>query len=160
MRLSSNQVLEIFLSSESTAMLGLSYSVSESTIRAIKRKKSHADITGQLSLFPGRPLQSNRLILTDSQVLEIYKFSGTIAQLRAYFGISKRVATNIKFGHTYRSITRDLGVPGELRLHSLTWDDVCTIRASTLESSILAQLFFVTRGTINNIRSGRTRAFK
>lgn len=159
MKLTKSQVDEIFLSDKPTAALAQEYGVSTFTIRAIKRGRIHGDITGQYELLPTQP-KTHRKILSDNLVRAIYEFSGTVRSLKLLFGVSKNVANNIKFGYTYKSITENLGVPGELRLHSLTWDDVCTIRASNLETKVLASLFGVSVGTINNIRSGRTRQFK
>lgn len=159
MKLNETQVIEIFLSEETTALLAAIYGVSTFTIRAIKRGHTRGDITGQLSFLPVQP-KSRRPILSDEMVKGIFRYTGSLKTLKSLYGVSKSVANNIKFRHTYQSITEGLGDPGELRIHSLTWDDVCTIRASSLQSSVLADLFFVSPATINNIRAGRTRQFK
>jgi len=159
MKLTDDQIVEIYLSSDPTAKLAADYGVSTFTIRSVKKGRTRGDITGQYLMFPVQP-RSHRKILTDDMVKEIYEFTGTLAQLNAIYGISKSVANNIKFGRTYASVTAQLGPPGELRLHSLTWDDVCTIRASTMETKLLASLFNVSESTVRNIRAGRTRQFK
>jgi len=159
MRLKSDQIIQIYLSNLSTMELAMTYGVSTNTIRSIKRKRSHIDITGQLQLFPGRP-KGNRHILDDQTVLDIYEATGTTRWFKEQFGVSKSVVQNIKFGRTYQAVTEGLGVPGEIRVHSLTWDDVCTIRASRLPTQTLVELFGVSAGTINNIKTGRTRSFK
>lgn len=159
MRLTPTQVFEIFVSEEKTVLLAAAYGVSESTIRSIKRRRSHPDQTGQFSLLPGRS-RCNRHILDDATVEAIYYFSGSIKELKARFGVSKIVANNIKFGLTYKEVTEGLGFPGELKIHNLSWDDVCTIRSTVMDSASLAEIFGVSKGTINNIRSGRTRRMK
>jgi hypothetical protein len=160
MKLTTQEILDIFFAPESTAILAAVFGVSENTVRSIKRRRSHANITGQLSFFPGKA-KSNRHILDDTTVCEIYQFSGSIKQLKKRFGISKAVANNIKFRYTYREVTESINeLPGEIKLHKLSWDDVCTIRASNVETEVLAEIFNVSKSTINNIRSGRTRLLK
>lgn len=159
MKLTPEQVFEIFISDELTSLLAVRHGVSTSTVRAIKRRRSHPGVTGQYELIPGRS-RSNRYVLDDKTVREIYLASGTPKWFKSKFGVSKRVVSNIKFRQTYLGVTEDLGIPGEIQLYSLTWDDVCTIRASSLHTTELSQMFGVTRETINNIKSGRTRRMK
>lgn len=157
--LSRLDVEHIFQSTMSTVQLAAMYQVSTNTIRSIKRRKSHMDWTKHF-LVPGVPAQTNRKILDDSTVWAIYKFEGNTRELKQKFGVSKRVAMNIKFKITYASVTEGLGFPGEMKVHKLSWDDVCTIRASNLNTQILADLFGVSSSTVNNIIAGRTRNLK
>lgn len=157
--LSRPDVEQIFQSTMSTAWLAKAYRVSTNTIRSIKRRRTHSEWTKHI-LAPGVAPNTNRKVLDDATVWAIYKFTGNTKDLKQQFGISKKVAMNIKFQITYSSITQGLGPPGELKVHKLTWDDVCTIRASNLGSSVLAELFGVSTGTVNNIISGRTRNLK
>ncbi len=154
-----SDVEKIFESSLSTTVLAQTYGVSTNTIRSIKRRRSHTQWTSHL-LVPGIARKSNRHILDDETVWAIYKFTGNTKDLKYRFGISKKVAMNIKFQITYSSVTQGLGPPGELKVHKLTWDDVCTIRASNLGSAVLAGLFGVSTSTVNNIIAGRTRTLK
>ena len=156
--LSQTDVEHIFQSTMTTLQLSSMYGVSTNTIRSIKRRRTHTSITDKFALV-GKA-NSNRAILPDQVVREIFLFSGNSIQLKSKFGVSKKVAMNIKFGYTYSSVTSSLGYPGEIRVHKLTWDDVCTIRASSMSAQILSELFDVSVGTINNIRTGRTRKFK
>lgn len=160
MKLTEYEIAMIFITEEPTRVLAAKYKVSTHTIRNIKRRRVHTDVTGQYSLFPKSKRQGNRHILPDEDVLYIYRYAGSLSRLKLKYGISKRVAMNIKFRHTYVGVTENEGPPGELRVHKLTWDDVCSIRGSLLESSVLAELFGVTKSTINNIRAGRTRKLK
>lgn len=163
-KLSEQQVIEIFSSSESTSIIAAIYGVSTNTVRSIKRRHTYREITQQRELFPNpQRVKTKKPILDDETVIEIYKFSGSISALKQNFGVSKKVAQNIKFGFTYRSITEEIRntcPPGEIKLHSLTWDDVCAIRASSLSQSILASLFNVSNTTISNIKLEKTRKFK
>lgn len=160
MKLSTQDVLDIFDSPESTEMLALAYDVSTNTIRSIKRRRSHRHITTQIETSAGKS-RGNRHILDDQTVRRIYHFSGTIKELKNTFGVSKSVANNIKFRYTYREVTEGInGAPGELKLHKLSWDDVCSIRAVTVPSDVVALMYGVSVGTINNIRNGRTRVLK
>ena len=160
-KLTQGEVIEIFTSTQSTSMLSALYSVSTNTIRSIKRRRSYIGITQRYDLLPTVPkLSSKKPILDDHTIQEIFYFSGTIRELKDRFGISKKVANNIKFGITYSSVTVEFDNPGELKIHSLSWDDVCSIRASSLSSFTLSLLFKVSVSTIANIKAGRTRKFK
>lgn len=149
----------IFQSTMTTSQLAHAYSVSSNTIRSIKRRRTYTAYTSKF-LVAGSPKLTNRKILDDATVWAIYKFEGNTLQLKQKFGVSKRVAMNIKFKLTYSSVTEGIGYPGEMKVHKLSWDDVCTIRASNLASSVLAELFGVSVGTVNNIMAGRTRKLK
>lgn len=157
--LSDKQVEDIFLSEDKTADIAARHGISTNSVRAIKRRETHQDVT-RLFPQPGRHMSTNRPILDDATVRAIYEFTGNPQELKAKFGISKRVAMNIKFRITYSGHSGITGLPGEIKLYKLTWDDVCTIRASSLSSAVLAELFGVSKSTINNIRSGRTRTLK
>jgi hypothetical protein len=163
-KLSEQQVIEIFLSEEPTSIIAAVYGLSTNSVRSIKRRHTYQEITQQRELFPSvQKVKTRKPILDDDTVIAIYKFTGSISKLKEKFGVSKKVAQNIKFGFTYRSITeeiRNIRPPGEIKLHSLTWDDVCAIRASSLSQSILASLFNVSNTTISNIKLEKTRKFK
>ena len=159
MRLDHQKITDIFLSDKPTAELAEQYGVSTNTIRGIKRQRTHGNVTGQLNLLP-TPTRSRRHILSDQTVRDIYNFTGSVAELKEKFGVSKQVATNIKFRLTYESVTEFLGDPGEIIIHGLTWDNVCAIRASSLPVFHIASIFRVSEGTVRNIQQGRTRRFK
>lgn len=156
--LSQRQVEEIYVSPLRTSILAAIYGVSTHTIRAIKRQQTHASVTA--GLVRGEYTRGNRRILDDATVIEIYKFSGTPKELFEKYRVSKKVAMNIKFGFTYSSVTAGLGFPGEFRLHKLTWDDVCSIRAVNGHTGWLSDTFGVSESTIRNIIAGRTRTLK
>lgn len=157
MRLTESQIIDIYISERPTEALAREFAVSTHTVCSIKRGHSHARITEKL--VPGRA-PSTRHLLSDRTVREIYELSGTISEFHMRFGVSKRVVENIKFKQTYTAQTEGLGDPGEIILHSLAWDDICDIRASSESVNELAKFYGVTRKTIYNILSGTTRSLK
>jgi IS30 family transposase len=159
-RLTDSQVLFAYVADLPTSEIATILNVSTHTIRGIKRGTYHNGLVRSVTAGPPGKAKSRRHILSQDDILFIYRFSGTLRDLKQAVGVSKRVAMNIKFRQTYSRVTANEGAPGELRIHKLTWDDVCAIRGSSLSSSVLSQLFFVTVGTINNIKAGRTRALK
>lgn len=98
--------------------------------------------------------------LPSSIVEQIYKFSGTLSEIQDKFGCSARVAKRIKLGETYFELTQFFESPGEIRLHQLTWDDICDIRASDESAPFVAKQFGITKETVYNIRNGKTRKYK
>lgn len=98
--------------------------------------------------------------LDNDTVMKIYYFSGTAAEIQEKFGCSLRVARRIKFGQTYGDVTQYLDDPGEIRLHSLTWDDVCEIRASDQPASYFCKKYGITKETVYNIRNEKTRKYQ
>lgn len=157
MKLTESQIIDIYVSESPTEALARKHGVSTHTVCAIKRGHAHGRLT--TNLVPGRA-PSTRHILSDQTVKEIYLFSGTISEFHMRWGVSKRVVENIKFKQTYTAQTENLGMPGEIVIHSLAWDDVCDIRASSDSVNELAEFYGVSRKTIYNILSGTTRSLK
>lgn len=93
-------------------------------------------------------------------VKDIYFFTGTAQEITEKFKVSVRVAKRIKYGQTYIDVTYPFGTAGEIKIHKLTWDDVCEIRASDLPSKDLANKFKITKESIYNIKNGKTRKYK
>lgn len=98
--------------------------------------------------------------LDKDTVKQLYYFSGTAAEIKEKFGCSVRVAKRIKFGQTYEEITQFFDSPGEIKLHKLTWDDVCDIRGSDYPASHYCQKYGITKETVYNIRNGKTRKYQ
>src|SRR6218665_1341035 len=104
-KLDKNQVIEIYLSTQSTKNIASVFQISATTVNDIKGKRIYKEYFNTIVDDPGRPLDSRKNTMTDEKVKEVYYFSGSPDEIKTRFGCSVRVARNIKFGVTYQHIT-------------------------------------------------------
>lgn len=155
-----SDVRDIFLSCDKTTTLAKKYSVSTSTIKDIKRQTYYKNITDNLGP-PGYHQTLRRIPINDETVKDIFYFSGTAKDFKTKFNCSLQVARNIKFGVTYQKITAALpGEAGEIKIHKLTWDDICDIRESDEPIKNIAEQYGITKETVYNIRNEKTRKYQ
>lgn len=98
--------------------------------------------------------------LSNKIVSDVYFFTGTVQEINKKFGVSARVAKRIKYGQTYTDITFSFGEAGEIKIHKLTWDNICDIRSSDESASNIAKKYGITKETVYNIKNGKTRKYK
>lgn len=154
-----DQVIEIYYSTDKTADIATKFQVSTGTIKDIKRKTYYRSITENFGP-PGYHSSLKRIPLSDDIIKEIYYFSGTAKDFKEKFNCSVSVARNIKFGKTYSRVTLPLiGEAGEIKIHNLTWDEICEIRSSDDSCAKLGKQYKVHPETIRNIRNGKTRNY-
>jgi hypothetical protein len=158
-KLTKNDVIDIFKSDLASKDIANRFDISITTVNDIKSRKNYKSFTVGIGQ-PGQPKNTKKRILTSDVVEQIYYFSGSAQEIKNKFGCSIKVARNIKFGRTYQAITANLGVAGEIRIYSLTWEDICDIRSSDDAVPNLAKHYKVTAETIRNIQAGKTRKYQ
>ena len=159
-KLTCQQVLEIYRSEQAISEIVEYYSISASQVLSIKRRKSYIDILDDVQEPAGRDPNSSRVYLTDQQVRDVFLYTGSVKDFKEVFGISIQIARSIKNRLRYKDVTCDLGDPGEIKLHKLTWDDVVNIRQSLKSEAELAKQYGVHPETVINIKLRKTRRFK
>lgn len=159
-RLTIEQVIEIYRSTESKEILTRIYNISNGIINGIKGKRYYRSITDTLDELAGKCKGDKKIPLSKEVIEDIYYFEGTVKELKEQFGVSVTLARNIKTGHTYKNITKNLGNPGGIKLHGLTWNDVVEIRKSSESNKILSNYYGVSPNTISSIRNMKTRLYR
>lgn len=112
------------------------YNVSEGTVSTIKNKKTHKEITDKIKVVEKPNISrkgenQNHAILTEKQVIEIYKtaHSGTMSMPRIAkkYGVSRDTIFDIKNGRSWKHLTKDIECEKIVRVKLLTEQEVIEI---------------------------------
>lgn len=107
-KLTNDQIIDIFLSTESQPFLAEKYGVNQNYISRIQSRVRAARITKHLE-SPIRKLHSE--ILTPEQVLSIFNSIKEQKQIAVDYGVSPMAVSSIKRGRTWREVTGKTFVP-------------------------------------------------
>ncbi len=157
-KLTEEQVLEVYFSTESTNKLAEKYNLSNSQISSIKRKRSYRDILMHIPEKPGHAVNSRRIPLSDDSVRCIFFDEGDAKYFRKKYKVGIAVVRNIKDRKTYKAITKRLTHPGQIKLYRLGPSEIFAIKNSQKTNDELAKTYGVHRETVRNIKNGITRA--
>lgn len=159
-KLTEEQVIEIYHSTETVSEMVKKYSVSDTQINGIKRKKYYSDITNDIKVLPGiSKSKCPRQILPPDIVREIYLTEETYSFFNEKYNVSPAVVKRIKERKSNKNATKNLGPAGHVKKYNLSNDDISEIRQSNMTIKDLSKKFNVTEETIKNIISGKTRKF-
>ena len=159
-KLTDEQVILIYYSSDTAHQIQQQYNVGNDTIYGIKNQRYYRNITKYITELPGTCSGSNGRFIPNEIIVAIFLFSGTAKEYKDKFNVGIQVVKNIKFRYTYKNITQHLSDFGEIRVNKLTWNEVCSIRASDLSTKSLAEQYNISGETVRNIQSNKTRTFK
>jgi len=150
MKLTKEQIIEIYYSSKSSKILEEEYKVSNSTILSIKRKKSHKNILKNVTDSPG--YSSRRIPLSDEIIIDIFESSLTFKEYYEKYHISPQVVKNIKNRKSYKNITKNLKC-GEIRKYGLTNSEREEIMTSDLPPRELIKKFKISYETVRVLKN-------
>ena len=159
-KLTEEQVVEIYHSTESAIDLAKKHGVNTGQINGVKRKKYYKNVTDDITVLPGiSSSKVPRQILPPDIVKEIYLLEESYTYFKEKYNISYQVVRRIKQGKSNKNASKDLGPAGHVKKHNLTNSDIAEIRQSKLTLDALADKFSVHRETIRNIISGKSHQF-
>lgn len=158
-KLTEAQVLEIYHAEDTSESLVKKYKISKNQIHAIKRKRQYRDIVANIAALPGKVggKHKTRTIYPDDIVEKIFSKEGNYDYFREQFGATRNVVLNIKRRKSFKSITVNLGNPGQVVRYKFTNDDLTDIRESVGSTGQLAEKYNVCDKTIQRIRNGIAR---
>lgn len=155
-------VIDVYLSNDSSINLSKKYNISIGAIRGIKRGEYYVKITKNLG-SPGLCISKNgckRRILTHIEIQEIFISSLTIQEYFEKFNIKTNSIKVIKERKKYKKLTKELGEPGKIiyqASYKLSNDDIKEIQKYDLTEQQLSKKYNISTGTIQYWRSKRKR---
>lgn len=158
-KLTAEQVIEIYHSTEKTADVAKKYNVGCGQVTSIKRKMSYKKPLAEITEPPGVHPSCRRVPLSKETIIAIFLDTATPTEFKQKYNVGVSVVRRIKNRQTYRSVTKNLQGPGQIIIHKLSPEDVFTIRNSKEKTEPLAKKYGVHKETIRNIKSARTRRF-
>lgn len=159
-KLTEEQVIEIYHSTNSCRALSKQFGVGTGQINGIKKKRYYSNVTESINVLPGvMKSKCPRQILPIDIVKKIYLEEGTYRYFKERYNVNYAVVRRIKEGKSNKTITKELGPAGHVKKHNLTNTDISEIRQSKLSLNDLAEKFGVHRETIRNIISGKSHRF-
>lgn len=157
-KLTNEQVLEIYMSSDKTANLSVKYGISGQQIIHIKRRKSYKKVLENIIEPPGVHPSCKRIPLSDEKIISIFLDTGSPSYFKERYDVGVSVVRRIKNRQIYKTITRRLENPGQIILYNLSPDAVFEIRNSKKDQNEeLIKKYGVNIETLRNIRLAKTR---
>ena len=140
-KLNEQQVVEIYHAIKSIKELAVLYNISQTQILFIKNKKSYKNITKDINELPGASVGKTltRVIIPADIVKKIFLDSGTFEYFAKKYKTTNVTLKSIKSKKTYKSITENLGEPGEIITYKLSNTDINNIKQSNLSLTELAK---------------------
>jgi len=160
-KLSSEQVIEVYHSTESYKLLSEKYSVGTYQIISIKRKLTYKNVTRDILDLPGFYTEgkTTRLPLPIEFIEKIFYDSGDYAYFWEKYKATERVVQSIKNKKSFRKITSGFGTPGQVRRYGMTRDEVEAVYNATGTNRDVALRFGIHYNTVRNIKGKNSRAF-
>lgn len=160
-KFTNEQALEIYHSSEDLDTLSERFNCSRYNIITIKRKIYYRNVTENIKELPGFPenQKSTPFPIPIDLIPEIFYDTGGYDYFWEKYRATNNVVRGIKSKKAFKSITRKLGIPGQVKRYGLTQqmvDDVYNAKGTNKE---IAERFNIHYNTVRNIKSKYSRAF-
>jgi len=160
-KLSAEQVIEIYYSTESYKSLSCIFGVGTYQIISIKRKLTYKNVTKDIYDLPGFYTEgkTTRLPLPVEFIEKIFYDSGDYNYFWEKYKATERVVQGIKNKKSFKKITSKLGIPGQVKRYGMTRDEVEAVYNSTGTNREVAAKFGIHYNTVRNIKGKNSRAF-
>jgi hypothetical protein len=160
-KLSAEQVIEIYYSTESYTSLSEGFNVGTYQIISIKRKLTYKNILNGIIDMPGFYTEgkTTRLPLPIDFIEKIFYDTGDYDYFWKTYNATERVVQGIKNKKSFKRITLNLGKPGQVKRYGMTRDMVDEVYNASGTNKYIAAKFNIHYNTVRNIKGKNSRAF-
>ena len=160
-KLTLEQVIEIYHSTDSNKFLSEKYGVGNYQIVSIKRKLTYKDITKHINELPGfyTDGKTTRLPIPIDFIEKIFYDTGDYTYFWDTYKATERVVKGIKDKKSFKKITSKLGIPGQVKRYGMDRNIIEQVFNATGTNKEIAEKFGVHYNTVRNIKGKNSRAW-